>query len=342
LKPKQSLPLLIDALYVNNSGGLMLLKYLAEKAMELKPGVFFLIDSRCADAFKSIPDAQIQVMKAGISQRKAFYIENRDRFSGVFCFGNIPPPFRLKVPVYTYLHNLLLLSTPPGYPFRQKVSKFLKTFFIRRFLKNTDGIFVQTALMAQLLKEKWHYPEEKIRLFPFYDVRRFAPIKETEKKADEYLFLNDGNPHKNHVNLLKAWELVNHEQPGWRLHLTVTGRHPQLIDLIETYIRKGVNIINHGFVDPVKAYSECQYLVYPSLTESFGLALIEGATAGLQVISSDLPYAHLVIEPSAVFNPMGPEDIARVILNNRIGNSHFRPTKLIATDQIREMLTMWE
>ncbi len=320
----------------------MLLKYLVEKALELKPGVFFLIDSRCEDVFTFIPEAQKLVMSAAISPRKAFYTANKDKFSGVFCFGNIPPPCRLKVPVYTYLHNLLLLATPDGYPFYQKVSKFLKSVFIRLMLKNTDGIFVQSENMAQMLMRSWGYPKGKIQIFPFYDVRRFVPLKALKKKPQDYLFISDGNAHKNHINLLKAWELVNKHQPDWRLHLTVTGRNPALVSLIENYRSSGVNVVNHGFADPVDVYSECQYLIYPSLTESFGLGLIEGATAGLQIICADLPYAHSVVKPSAVFDPFRPESMAAAILSNRMEMPGFEPTMLKAKDMVTEMLSVWD
>ncbi len=319
----------------------MLLRYLVEKAMEIRQGAHFLLDSRCAEVFSHIPESNKTILTPGIRARRRFYSRNRDRFSGVLCFGNIPPPCRLAVPVYTYLHNPLLLATPDGYPLRQKLSKLLKTTFIRLHLGNTDGIFVQTGFMARMLMENWHYPEEKIHLFPFFDGRRFTPLHDQEKNANEYLFINDGNPHKNHINLLRAWALVNQKQPGWRLNLTVSGRFPEVVARIEEYRNQGVNILNHGFTDPVNVYSRCRYLIYPSLTESFGLGLIEGTLAGLQVICSDLPYAHSVLEPSAVFDPLNPEKMAAVILANRTENENFRPTRLITRDCINDMLAMW-
>lgn len=253
--------LLIDALYVNNSGGLVLLKYLVSKALELRPDVFFLIDSRCEDVFQSVPDAKKRVLKASYLDRLSFYNQNGKHLSGVLCFGNVPPPIRLKCKVFTYLHNPLLLATPGSYPIKQKVSKFLKTSFIRAHLGNTDGIFIQTEFMADLLKKNWNYPEAKIGFFPFYDVSRFSPLKVAAKQPDDYLFINDGNPHKNHINLLKAWELVNNEKPNWRLHLTVTERNPAIKQMIEEYAAAGVNVVNHGFVNPVDVYSDRKSVV---------------------------------------------------------------------------------
>lgn len=333
--------MVIDALYVNNSGGLVLLKYLVKKALELRSDVLFLIDSRCAEIFKDVPEEKKEVLAATYWNRLSFYSKNKNKFGGVLCFGNVPPPIRLKCNVFTYLHNPLLLATPGSYPLLQKISKFLKTSFIRLHLGNTDGIFIQTSFMADLLKTQWNYPDSKIHFFPFYDASRFTPLKSVAKQPNDYLFINDGNPHKNHINLLKAWELINKERPDWRLHLTVTDRNPTVKQEIENYVKAGVNVVNHGFVDPVAVYSQCQYLVYPSLTESFGLGLMEGYAAGLQIISSDLPYAHSVVKPSAVFDPLNPRNLAEIILKNRIDSPDFQRTELKTRNLLEPMLAMF-
>ena len=135
--------------------------------------------------------------------------------------------------------------------------------------------------------------------------------------------------------------MVNQKQPSWRLHLTVTDRNPGLKQLIEEFRNEGVNVVNHGFVNPVDVYSLCQYLVYPSLTESFGLGLMEGHAAGLQIISSDLPYAHSVVKPSATFDPLNPQNMAKVILANRLENKDFIQTELKTEDMLEPMLAMF-
>ena len=66
-----------------------MLKYLVEKAIELRPNTFFLLDERCAAQFEWVPAAQKKILKAGFRSRMAFYKEMGQRFGGVFCFGNI-------------------------------------------------------------------------------------------------------------------------------------------------------------------------------------------------------------------------------------------------------------
>jgi glycosyltransferase involved in cell wall biosynthesis len=57
-------------------------------------------------------------------------------------------------------------------------------------------------------------------------------------------------------------------------------------------------------------------MVFPSLSESFGLGLVEAMEVGCPIAASDLSYAHDVAHEAAVyFNPKDPESIARVVIN---------------------------
>ena len=56
-------------------------------------------------------------------------------------------------------------------------------------------------------------------------------------------------------------------------------------------------------------------MVFPSLTESFGLGLVESMMAKCPVAAADLPYAHEVCGDAAVyFNPNNSESIANTII----------------------------
>ena len=47
--------ILIDAIYINNSGGKVLLDYLVEKTEVEKIDCFYLFDDRCKNDYKFIP-----------------------------------------------------------------------------------------------------------------------------------------------------------------------------------------------------------------------------------------------------------------------------------------------
>ena len=131
---------------------------------------------------------------------------------------------------------------------------------------------------------------------------------------ESFLYLSDGNPHKNHINLLHAWKLLSKHDLKYELNLTVTGEYPDLLKTIEQYKESGLNIVNHGFADPEILLSKCNFLIYPSLSESFGLGLVEAIDCGCEVITADLPYAHSVVEPLATFDPYSPRTIADTVI----------------------------
>lgn len=331
---------LIDGLYINNSGGLMLLKYLVEEAEKgLEMQVFYLLDQRAEEHFTLLNKKKCIFIKASLSSRKKFYKEEGDKFYVVFCFGNLPPSIRLKATVYTYVHNLLFLDIPKGYPIWQTITKKAKTLIFSSLLKNGDVYMLQTAFGKKLFTDKYGYPDSKVLLMPFFDPERKAS-KSDNQLIDHYVYVSDGNPHKNHINLLKAWELIHLKGYHFTLHLTVSSHYPKLVEEIEHFKQRGVKIINHGLTPAMDLYGQCGFLIYPSLLESFGLGLIEASLSGMQVVAADLPYTHSVVKPTGTFNPFSPDSIAHSVIKSRPGTLDFSPTELIVENRITELLAV--
>src|SRR4051794_4785586 len=102
--------ILVDALFVNKGGGAVLLRYLIEQVLARleRDQFFFVLDPRFEKPAGL--DKNFVVIPNKISERIKYYKQNKERFSKVFCFANTAPPVRLKIPVYTYLHNQKLLE----------------------------------------------------------------------------------------------------------------------------------------------------------------------------------------------------------------------------------------
>ena len=81
---------LIDALYINKSGGLRLLHYLVGELKKRNVGFNLLADSRCSGMFDYCK--YVRYMNASLWERWKFYDSKKERFSSVLCFGNIPAP----------------------------------------------------------------------------------------------------------------------------------------------------------------------------------------------------------------------------------------------------------
>ena len=333
--------LLVDATYIHNGGGRILLNYLIMKLLESKKDIFFLLDSRCEPDFDFIPAQNRLYLKTNLWSRYRFYFSHKTQFLKVICLGNLPPPIRLKAEVYTFFQNLIYLDFVNYFGF-DKFLLYLKSRYLNFYLKNTDFVIVQTDYVKDSFCQKYQYPENQCFTIPFFE--NFVEKNQTKiRRKEHFLFVSDGNTHKNHKNLLKAWELVNQQNSDLELHLTVSEIYPHLLKIIEDYQSKGMNIINHGRVSQTllsELYQTSEYIVYSSFTESFGLGLIEGVLAGCKPIVSNRPYAFAVVEPFKVFNPLDFEDIAKCVLEAYNSTQLFENQRIKIKNEIEYLIKL--
>lgn len=329
--------ILLDSLYINNSGGKVLLDYLVAELEQSKRDVFYLFDSRCYNDYKYLPLKHKLFLNSSVIKRHKFYKENSHKFTSVFCFGNLPPTLKLEIPVYTYFHNVSLLETPYNYGSRERLMKYIKRKFIERMSKNTDFYLVQSSFVKELVCNKLKVDDAKCIILPFFKKLNEGKNNNYKKKRNSFLYVSNGNTHKNHENLLTAWEQIALQGLYPELHLTVTPHFIPLVNKINHLIGKGLKIVNHGFVNPIDLYKESEFIVYPSLIESFGLGLIEGIEFGCDVIASEKEYVYEVIKPSLVFNPEDPSSIATSIIE-LLTDRKYPKSEVVVKNKIKELI----
>jgi glycosyltransferase involved in cell wall biosynthesis len=307
---------LLDALHINNSGGKVLLDYLVAQLHASGRDVFYLLDERVKGAYSFLPEGRVEYLQAGLYTRYLFYRAQGNHFSKVLCFGNIPPPVRLSCPVYTYFHNVLYLNVSANDAWFKRTQFLIKTVILKALRANTDEWWVQTEAVRETFCHRMGVASDKVKTYPFFpDIP--IPVVQAPRETNSFLFVSDANPHKNHVRLLKAFELVWADNPQTaRLFLTVSKRYPDILHRIEILSQGGLPVTNLGLItreELGREYVQRAFLIYPSLVESFGLGLVEAAQAGMPILAADLPYAHAVVAPFLVFDPTNPESIAQCI-----------------------------
>ena len=325
--------ILIDALYINMGGALGLLRYLVETLQEKKVVFFLLADARVGDEFMELPC--VEHVSAGLSNRNRFYRKHKGEFSSVFCFGNVPPPMKLKVPVYTYFHNVNMLTLADCRNWKQWLMFWLKRQYIKSLKGHSNKWFVQTSNTANEVIKHLGIRAEEVKIYPFY---RPIQLQNIEQKPTDYIFVGEYSGSKGHWELLEAWNILHKRGVDTILHLTVSEGDDYLRHVKES-IKVGVKIINHGFVpmeELVKLYQQSKATVYPSFNESFGLGLVEAMEAGCDVIASDRPYVYSICEPSEVFDPKSPQSIADAVVRYETG--HSPRTKQLVKNRINEMI----
>jgi glycosyltransferase involved in cell wall biosynthesis len=303
--------ILIDALYVNNGGGKILLDYLTSELFKKNTdNIYFLFDKRVKEGYKNLAFKNKIFLKPSLIQRHIFYLNNKNKFSKIFAFGNIPPTVKMKCEVITYFQNVILLEN--GY---KNIKLELKKIVFKLFRNYTNYWFVQTDSVKNLL-EKNKINKKKIRVYPFFKkIELNIDINKTQ--SCKFLYVSSGEEHKNHKNLFLAFQEFNKEIPTAELIVTISNNYKDLITLINNYKKSDININNINNIshqDLLKKYNEIDFVIYPSLKESFGLGLIEAAQFNLPIIASDLEYVYDVIDPVEVFNP---HDIQSILISLR-------------------------
>ncbi len=308
--------ILIDAMYINDSGGKILLDYLIQELELTDKKVFYLLDKRVEHTVPFLNDSVNNkiFLEGSLLKRYRFYRANKERFESILCFGNLPPNIKLKSKVYTYFHQQLFIEIPANFSFFQKLSYNIKILILKQFSQNTTFFVVQSEIIQDKLAKKYDLNLDKIKILPFYPP---LIITRSEKKKRSYIYISNAPPHKNHLRLIKAFCKFYDDKRTGTLTLTINRDYPELLEIIEDKQKAGYPIINIGFVqrDELKSiYSESEYLIYPSLAESFGLGLVEAIESGCKIIGADLPYTYAVCEPSLVFNPLDEDSITNALL----------------------------
>lgn len=305
--------LLLDAIYINNSGGKILLDYLIEEFEKKQLAVHYLLDERIRNKHPEIIKNKVTYLEASLLKRHQFYLKNRKSFLKILCFGNLPPSIRLKAEVYTYFHQKLFLDIPKDIPFKQKVGLKIKTIIFKILKRHTDFWLVQTqAMKDDFLAKTSKLNKDEVIIIPFYPSLKKGVLD--NRKKEVFVYVSSGSPHKNHLNLLEAFRNFYDVKHVGELHLTIGDEFKELNSLISKMNATGYPIVNHGFLkrDSLsEIYSKAAFSIYPSLSESFGLGIIEAIENGCDIIGSDLPYTYAVCKPSLVFNPTNVESIVK-------------------------------
>lgn len=247
----------------------------------------------------------------------------------VLCFHGLPPLFRNTAQVYVYLQNRLHLvfDSAIRYPLKIRARLWVETRILKHRAKTASGFLVQTTSMAHALNGL--LSAAGLREKPVF-VLPFAPTFTVQESSTPYsspafssvqqrpfVYVADDMPHKNHANLIQAWALLAKEGIYPQLMLTIDESTEVLYSqLNKLRSENAVRIVCTGKLSHSQVlglYSSAAALIYPSLTESFGLPLIEATQLGLPVIAGELDYVRDVCMPVETFDPYSALSIARAV-----------------------------
>jgi len=303
--------ILIDALYINSFGGKTILELFYKKLINSDIEYHFLLDRRLkSDLIQNLKSDYFTIANANHFTRKNFYLNNINRFSSILCLANIPPPIHTTFKTTIFFHNSLLLNPLSNrINFKSRIINFFKFNYIKHYNQKDYNWIVQTPYIYKLLKRNLN--SDKVSIYPIIEEK--SKILNISKIKSDFVYVSSGVSHKNHKRLIKAFiEVAKKTDKNIKLHLTLDKEQ-----LPKYVFPKNLKIQFHGSLsidDVNELYNFCEFAIYPSLVESFGLPLIEATNYGCKIIASDLAYVHEIIKPSLTFDPYSVESISKSIL----------------------------
>ena len=323
--------LLVDAVYLNSFGGKTILELVIKKLQNLDYNCYFILDSRLkSNLINSLEAKNFTVIDASHKNRKFFYYNNLHKFSSILCLSNVPPPLKNSVKTYIFFHNNLLLN-PFSHPisFKSRVFNFFKFNYIKYYNNEDYYWIVQTPIIYKSLKKNLFISTNQVYIYPIIDEKSI--LVNEKKSTNNFIYVSSGVSHKNHIRLIKAFiEVSAQTDKDIKLHLTLNKEY-----LPKNIYPTNLKVKFHGTLsldDVNELYNSCEFAIYPSLVESFGLPLVEAANYSCKVIASDLPYVHEIINPSLTFDPYSVESISDSIL--KAINEDLPETKVLVENKL--------
>lgn len=341
--------ILIDAININSGGGINVLSAVINSLY--KNNVEFIV--LCNEK------AELPLLK----ESNSFLVQNTSVFNrrriirravqkykpkSILTY-NFPLPFNpgSSVKTVTDFQNLHLVKGYDSSVFslRQRFSFYLKRLYLKYYLRNTQLYITPTSFVNEKFK-KTYGQDVPCQLMSYFDKETLDFIKSSfvkkrvTKKADSFIYVSSPSLHKNHLNLLAAWKVLNEQRinPVLKLTLPLSDiRSSSLIKKINTINRNGGNIINiseGGFMayeEVLKHTYSSSFTIYPTLNETFGFGLVEGALMGNSILASDRDFTYDVVSPSLSFEPTDVNDI--VLKVKQALEVQLPETKLLFKDQ---------
>jgi glycosyltransferase involved in cell wall biosynthesis len=133
------------------------------------------------------------------------------------------------------------------------------------------------------------------------------------------LFVGNVKPHKNLINLLRAYEILLQSRKDYELVIVgkkegfITG-DKEVFEFVEGNKLLNEHIIFTGHIENRELYNyyrKASVFIFPSLYEGFGLPPLEAMICGCPVIASDLTAIPEICGEAVLYiNALDPADIA--------------------------------
>lgn len=252
----------------------------------------------------------------------------------VLCFGNLPPLLKLRAKVDLFFQNTILLRKYSNFnfPWKSKVRQSVERFLLARGIIKVDRIFVQSNSVKREFVSQ--FPGSNVIVIPFMTSQ--IGTSKAKFSYNDYVYVASGDPHKNHHRLLAAWQILAEQGLFPSLVLTVSPKDRDILKAVDSLVKRGLRITNFANLshqEVLSLYKCSGALIFPSLTESFGLPLHEAAMAGIPILAAELDYVREFSSPVQTFDPTSEVSISKAVARHLAGRSSEKLQKIFTTEE---------
>jgi glycosyltransferase involved in cell wall biosynthesis len=228
-------------------------------------------------------------------------------------------PVHTSLPLVVTVHDVLAWRAPELF---SRAGAAQQRLLVSRAAKRADRIVVASEFTKAELVHLVGVDPERITAVPLGVDRRFQRIEaDPVQLAHRFgippvpfvLWVGTPEPRKNLGTLLRAFGLVRRRAPESLLVVVGVDRVADR-ELDREIERLGPSVIRPGFVtddDLVALYSATSCLVFPSLSEGFGLPPLEAMACGAPVVASNRSSIPEVVgDAGLLVDATDPDDIA--------------------------------
>lgn len=239
----------------------------------------------------------------------------------ICCFqGLFLPNFRAKTihPVHDLMHKY-----EPAFPEVKGMETEKRELFHRSLVKFAAGVLVDSNIGRRQFIESYMEGSKKgplIKVLPYIAPQYKNPLEEYVETPSKYIFYPAQFwTHKNHLNLLKAVQMLKRQIPDIRLVLA--GSEKNSLRVVKGFITENgleENVIIKGFVSNeqiIYLYKHAVGLIMPSYFGPTNLPPLEAMALGCPVaVANNYAMPEQVGEAGLLFHPDAPEEMADCIL----------------------------
>jgi len=238
-------------------------------------------------------------------------------------------PLACPAPIVVSVHDVSFLEHPGFFPAARALQLRLT---VGRTVARAARIVTVSEFSRRAIARVYGLDEEEIIVVPNAAATHFRPLPHTSATAWVWrqfgitppfvLNVGDLQPRKNQVGLIRAFAEMIRAFPQLPHHLVLAGKEgwrggAVRSEALESGLAERIHFL--GFVSDeelLHLYNACEFFVFPSLYEGFGLPVIEAMACGRPVACSDGSAVAEVADGAAIlFDAHSTAEITRAMLD---------------------------